>query len=209
MHQYRGAIHIHTKISDGSGSYEDICDKALDAGLDYLIFSDHPSHKKSSNKPSSYYHHSKVLAIIGEEVSAHRENHAIALGLDNFLESETDEPDNHIEKIANLNGFAIAAHPEKTCVPQFIFYTPPWTLWDSPNYQAIELWSIMHDWIEDLTWLNFYPKIRHPERYIRGPRNSLLQKWDELLKTRHITAIGSLDAHGNRTPFIKIKAFSY
>ncbi len=38
---YKGAIHIHSRYSDGSGSLQEIVKSANLAGLDYLIITDH------------------------------------------------------------------------------------------------------------------------------------------------------------------------
>ena len=37
----RGAIHVHSNYSDGSGRVEDVISAAQTAGLDYLIITDH------------------------------------------------------------------------------------------------------------------------------------------------------------------------
>ena len=41
LHEYVGAIHIHTTFSDGRGDVESIAQIGGTVGLDFLLFSDH------------------------------------------------------------------------------------------------------------------------------------------------------------------------
>lgn len=41
MHEYVGALHIHSVYSDGTGTVEEIINYAREVGLDYLILTDH------------------------------------------------------------------------------------------------------------------------------------------------------------------------
>lgn len=41
LKDYKGACHIHTEYSDGSIPVSDVITSAQDAGLDFVILSDH------------------------------------------------------------------------------------------------------------------------------------------------------------------------
>ena len=67
---YKGAVHIHTRYSDGSGGMGEIIEAAQRAGLDFIVISDH-------NKLDAKYDgwegwHDGVLVIAGAEVTPRR-----------------------------------------------------------------------------------------------------------------------------------------
>ena len=40
-HEYIGNLHLHTPYSDGHGSHDEIAKAAIDAGLDFIVTTDH------------------------------------------------------------------------------------------------------------------------------------------------------------------------
>ena len=40
MHEYSGAVHIHSVYSDGTGKIEDIARAAYDSGVDFIMMTD-------------------------------------------------------------------------------------------------------------------------------------------------------------------------
>src|SRR6187200_1211701 len=64
--QVRGAIHVHTNRSDGSGSVDDVAAAAARAGLQFVVFSDHGDARRPAMAPS--YRHG-VLCIDAVEIS--------------------------------------------------------------------------------------------------------------------------------------------
>ena len=41
IYQYIGVVHVHTAFSDGEGTIEEVIAAARDAGLDFLLITDH------------------------------------------------------------------------------------------------------------------------------------------------------------------------
>lgn len=75
---YLGAIHIHTKLSDGTGDINSISKAAKKAGLHWIVITDH----NNFDIEEGFYN--GVCVIKGEEISPCTSNHYIALGIKNF-----------------------------------------------------------------------------------------------------------------------------
>src|SRR5262245_57080790 len=73
----RGAIHVHTRRSDGTGRVEDVAEAAARAGLQFLVFTDHGDAMREPDAPR-YIH--GVLCIDAVEIST-QNGHVVALGL--------------------------------------------------------------------------------------------------------------------------------
>ena len=74
-YQYKGAIHIHSLNSDGSGDIETITRAAQKAGLSWIIITDH---NYFDLKEGIY---NNVYVLKGEEISPKNKNHYLALGI--------------------------------------------------------------------------------------------------------------------------------
>src|SRR5688572_24010415 len=75
----RGAIHVHTNRSDGSGTVDDVAAAAARAGLQFVVFSDHGDARRPAMAP--VYRHG-VLCIDAVEISSSG-GHILAIGLTN------------------------------------------------------------------------------------------------------------------------------
>ena len=74
-YKYLGAIHIHTKYSDGTGDIFEITKAAKKAGLSWVLITDHNNIEVEEGIINGIY------VIKGEEISKTSSNHYIALGL--------------------------------------------------------------------------------------------------------------------------------
>jgi len=104
----RGAIHIHTNRSDGHGSVEEIALAASDAGLDFVIFTDHGTGHETTEPPRFI---ENVLCIDAVEISTDS-GHLIAIG----LPPSTPYPlggDSRgvVDDVRRLGALGVAAHP--------------------------------------------------------------------------------------------------
>src|SRR4029078_11558273 len=73
----RGAIHIHTRRSDGSGTVDDVVRAASRAGLKFVILTDHGDGTREPDAPT---YRNVVLCIDAVEIST-TNGHVVALGL--------------------------------------------------------------------------------------------------------------------------------
>ena len=103
----RGAIHIHTRRSDGTGTVDDVARAASRAGLKFVILTDHGDGTREPDAPA---YRNGVLCIDAVEIST-ASGHVVAIGLPRTPYSLGGETRDVVEDIARLGGMAIAAHP--------------------------------------------------------------------------------------------------
>ncbi len=103
-----GAYHVHSSLSDGSGTIDAIASAAARAGLQFVIFTDHGD-AATFERPS---YRSGVLCIHASEINT-ESGHVVALGLERASPYPlAGEARDVVEDIRRLGGAAIAAHPE-------------------------------------------------------------------------------------------------
>jgi predicted metal-dependent phosphoesterase TrpH len=112
---YRGNIHAHTTLSDGTKNPKELVEIYKQAGYDFLSVTDHSIVAKLSHLSSEDF-----LLVPGEEIcvglsQAKTLYHIVALGIEDTLpfkdfDYEID-PQIVINKIKELGGLAIIAHP--------------------------------------------------------------------------------------------------
>ncbi|MBO8131899.1 MAG: PHP domain-containing protein [Candidatus Marinimicrobia bacterium] len=199
--EYVGCIHIHTIYSDGSGNYEDIISKGIEANLDYLMFSDHMTLQPKRDGYGGWYN--GLFVIVGYEINDKDDrHHFLAFGIDEELPKDLSHEE-YIERVKALGGLGIVAHPfeERDIEHALPGYPPaPWGNLDYKGIETIEIWNMMSHWMEKTTIRNKYWNAIHPRSFSTFPKKNLLQWWDNVNKVRKVTGIGSVDAHA-----IKVK----
>lgn len=202
MIDYKGAIHIHTGHSDGSGTISKIAQAANQAELDYLIITDH------NRRHGDLYEgwRGKTLVLIGQEVSPPR-NHLVVMRTKRTICPRHRDPQGLIDEVKREGGLSFIAHPYTRPHPLLFLGNHSWRNWEVNGYTGLELWSYMSDWVEELNPLNLFSYLRHPDQAITGPNVKTLNKWDELLQQKKVPIIGSLDAHAR--PFLLREVFPY
>jgi hypothetical protein len=186
----RGAIHVHTTVSDGAGTPDEVAAAASRARFDFVVLTDHGDATRTP-KPPRYVN--GVLLIDAVEIST-TGGHYIALGLGRSPYRLAGEPRDVIEDVTRLGGFGIAAHPDS---PKGEL---AWREWQAP--------------FEGLEWLNADSAWRDERRpalaraligyWLRGPEviASLLDRpattmarWDALTRRRAVVGLAGHDAH--------------
>jgi hypothetical protein len=188
-----GAYHIHSVRSDGSGSVDAIARAAHDAGLAFIVLTDHGDGTVAPLAPA---YRSGVLCIDAVEVSTNG-GHVVALGLNDASPFPmAGEPADVIEDIHRRGGFAVVAHPDSP-KPEL-----QWRAWDTP-YDGIEWLNADSEWRDrtklDLTAVAARLLLRPPETIaslFRRPTLTL-RRWDATLRRRPVVGLAGLDAHAN------------
>ena len=211
MQIYSGAIHIHSKFSDGTGTPEEIAAFANEVGLDYLILTDHNTLAAKTLGFEKYY--DKLLFIVGYEINdIQNKNHYLVFGLDRLVGTFRDIGGNefgcestakeYIKLIRENGGTGFIAHPfeKRNHFPQHPPF--PWTEWNSDFFDGIEIWNHMSEWVEDLTDKNKIQRFLHPLKSVTSPEKNAVKKWDEINMRRKCPAIGSVDAHAHKQNFL-------
>jgi len=205
LFEYRGAIHIHSTYSDGSGSIPAILNAASQTDLDFLIATDHNSLEARVHGWEGW--HGNQLLIVGDEVSSRR-GHCLAIG--------TAQRVNHWQPLQQIvtdihrqKALSFIAHPHGCYKPLLKTINHSWRDWSVDNFTGLELWSYMFDWIRDFRYYRFWGHYFHPDRYIRGPHENTLEIWDRICRTRRCVAIGGIDAHARKYLPLPFTVFPY
>jgi hypothetical protein len=210
MHEYAGAIHIHSKYSDGTGKIPEIAHYAQEVGLDFIAMTDHNTLKPKRDGHEGW--HDSVMVLIGYEINDNKDkNHYLAFGLDQTVGVRISANE-YVRRVKERGGFGFLAHPDekRSSMPEHPPY--PWLAWDSEDFQGIEVWNHMSEWMEGLTEQNKFQRFIHPLKSIIAPPRETLKKWDDLNKTRKVVAIGGIDAHAHKADvlgFFNVEAFPY
>jgi hypothetical protein len=209
---YPGALHIHTRYSDGSGSFPEVIAAAQAAGLRWIIVTDHDS---LAGRPFAGWHDG-LLVIVDHEITPER-NHFLALGVDQVV-AAAQPPQQFIDEVYARGGFGIIAHPDERVANSFkaIYRWDDWRV-DGPGRRAgravgLELWNLMSDWGESLTSRNRYLHFFVPTLGLSGPTPATMAWWDRLnMLGRRTFGVGGIDAHAfkHRVPWGEVEVFPY
>jgi hypothetical protein len=185
-----GAYHVHSNVSDGSGTQDEIARAAARAGLHFVVFTDHGDGTRL--EPPQYRH--GVLCLDAPEIATEA-GHLVALNLQQpSAYPLAGEARDVIDDIHRLGGWAVAAHP------------------DSPS--AGLRWRQTGARIDGFEWLNIDSEWRAHgtsrllatglRALIRAPESigSLLDdderaftRWDGGQTSRGVFSVAALDAH--------------
>jgi hypothetical protein len=201
LFEVAGNIHIHTLYSDGAKWHAGIAEDAIEAGLDFIVVTDHNVWVSGIE---GYYSNGtgKVLLLTGEEIHDVRRkpqaNHFLAYGTERELAPFASDPQELIDETRASGGHGFLAHPFDPEAPNFNEGSLGWRDWHVEGYAGLEIWNYMSSFKGHLTsWPKTIRAAFRPERYVDGPQEATLQKWDQLLaEGRRVAAIGSSDAHG-------------
>lgn len=186
----RGAFHIHSDRSDGSGSVEVIAAAAARAGLQFIILTDHGDGTRPPEAPA---YRNGVLTIDGVELNTTGGHYAV-IGLPAAPYVLAGTPADVIEDVRRLGGFGFAAHPGS---PRPALTWQDW----GPAIDGLEWLNADSEWRDEPR----LPLARALLTYVfRAPQSmavlldrpdAVLRRWDELAATRRIVALAGADAH--------------
>lgn len=212
-----GAIHVHSRYSDGTASVEQILDAARRTGVDFLLLSDHDSTSARREgwagfHPASDAGRGGVTLIVGAEITPQDGPHCLALGVEDCLGLARMPQDAYLDRVAREGGYIAVAHPLGKMRPELGIGQKAWTDWRHPAIQSIEIWNYMHNWIGRLqAWRlhEFHTFLRHPHDQISGPEPGVLRLWDRVAQRRRLSGIAGLDCHARRLPLVGTEMFPY
>lgn len=186
----RGAVHVHSRRSDGTGTLDEIAAAAARAGLQFVILTDHGDGAKPPEQPA---YRAGVLCLDGLEISTDS-GHYVAIDLPQTPYRLAGHPRAVIEDVARFGGFGFIAHPDSP-KPDL-----RWSHWDLP-FDGLEWLNADSQW-RDEVWgsrgvlLMTYP-IRPVEtlgRMLDRP-DLVIARWDRAARSRRVPAIAGSDAH--------------
>jgi len=186
----RGAIHVHTDRSDGTGRVDDIAAAAARAGLDFLVLTDHGD---AAREPDAPRYRGGVLCIDAVEISTSN-GHVLAVGLPAAPYPLGGEGRDVVDDIQRLGGVAIAAHPGST-KPEL-----QWSDWSVP-VDGLEWLNGDSQWRDESAWSMARALFTYPVRAtetlagLLDRPDAVLRQWDVLTRERRVVAVAGADAH--------------
>jgi hypothetical protein len=205
-----GALHVHSRYSDGAGSVEEILAAARGAGLDFVVLADHDN--LGALREGWQGVHDGVALVIAAEVTPWRQGHLLALCV-RHCEGYAVRPNRRtMDAVGAQGGYIIVAHPMGKRKRSLGIHHTPLYDWRHPAVRGIEIWSYMHDWVDGVEWWRLpaaYEFWKRPQRRVRGPDPTVLRQWDWLGRERRLSGLGGLDCHAWRVPLTRLELFSY
>jgi hypothetical protein len=198
FHGLRGNLHMHTVHSDGTKTHQELGQIAEEAGLDYLVVTDH-----NVLVPDGEGWYGRTLVLVGEEVHdtgrVPQANHTLCFGTHDDVADFGSDPQRLIDAVAAQGGFTFLAHPfERDAVSFLPEPNISWRDWQVTGFAGIELWNYMSEFKGALkSKAHAVVCAYFPALTASGPYPETLLKWDELLRQRPVAALGGSDAHGN------------
>lgn len=202
---------MHTTLSDGHGTSEQIARDADRAGIEVVVITDH----EQINDCAGW--RGRCLMLSGYEVTPRR-NHTLILGTDKTLpkfrgNGIDGDPARTLAAAKQAGAFSVMAHP----------LDPPLGLFaDSNSYAATDFSALDYDAIELLNCISQFKRATHgaitglkgilfPLTYLAGPHPLELSLWDAVGRSRRWTAIGGADAHAfpTRRKWLPLTLYSY
>ncbi len=200
MNEYILNLHMHTPLSDGEGTYDQIMQAAQQAGIDAVLVTDHNVWVEGAEKILRT-ENGRILLLVGEEVHDQardpQKNHLLVFNTRREMASFARDPQRLIDEVNKSGGMSFLAHPMEMDLPFFGEPDISWVDWQVNGFTGLELWNGLSEFKAvarnklKAVFYGFFPKfIAH------GPPEKLLSKWDKLTcSDLHVVAIGGSDAH--------------
>ncbi len=205
-----GVIHVHSRYSDGTATVEEILAVARAAHVDFVLLSDHDT--LAARREGWEGVHDGVSILVAAEITPARQGHVLAMRVQQCAGYAVQPNTRTLDAVRAQGGYAVIAHPMGKHKPSLLIHQSPWYDWEHPAVRGLEIWSYLHDWIEEVAWWRLpqaYEFWKHPQRKMTGPDPFILRTWDRLGRTRRLSGLAGLDCHARRVPLAGIEIFPY
>ncbi|HHL72814.1 MAG TPA: hypothetical protein ENJ29_09900 [Bacteroidetes bacterium] len=186
-----GAVHIHSRHSDGSGWLSRIQQAARNTGLDFILLTDHNDTVLADSVSGS----TEPVMLAGAELSL-QAGHLLLYGgprvRDGFREQDFGGQQALLDSMEQNSGFAIVAHPFHPKIS--------WKDSISRRIAGIEVINADVEWRNDsplklLRAIFALPFYDHAMNSLLDMPHKELALLDSLSQRQPVAAIGSVDAH--------------
>jgi hypothetical protein len=194
--EYVGNVHIHSTLSDGTCTHDEIAQKASVAGLDFICFNDH-DHMTQSLPLEEEGFLEKMPILVGLEIGK-KDHHYLAFNIKESISSEGLSPQEVINEVRKQGGLGFLAHPFERGMPFYEKYkTYRWNDLSVTGFTGVCIWNFASRWKEGVkSMLHALYLIKFRSQTLKGPSRQTMSYYDELCRFRRVVAIGGSDAHG-------------
>jgi hypothetical protein len=197
---FPGVVHAHSLLShDSKGTMDEIIEGAKQAGLAFVVMTDHHSPKVYRQGFEGWF--DGILVIRGSEIikgcdgrTGDTCNSLLVIGIKDYIDQKALTMPQIIEAVKRQGGLAFVAHPKG------------FKDWDTPGLDGMEIYDILDDAV-DHRWR--FPKYffdilysfrSYPEEVflsIVDRPDENLRKWDDLSQQKRWVGLAGNDAHQN------------
>jgi hypothetical protein len=191
--EVRGAIHVHSYLShDSNGRPEEILQAATEAGLQFVIMTDH-SHPRIFEEGLEGWHRG-ILVIRGMEIIRKRTS-LLGIGMREYIDHEKISLQAVVDQVKAQGGLVFVAHPRT--------YRDGLEL---IGLDGMEIYDIFDDATDNkMRFVRYFFDIlfafnRYPDEVflsILDRPDKELALWDRQTQSRKMAAIAGNDAHQN------------
>ena len=193
-----GIAHVHSNRSDGRGAPGEIAAAAAQAGLKFVVFTDHGDATRAPDRP---VYRSGVLCLDGVEIST-TGGHYVAMDMPASPYPLGGEARDVVEDVKRLGGIGVAAHPDSP-KPEL-----RWTEWGAP-FDAIEFVNLDTGWRHSMQAPGWRAKLHLLDALVHYPMrpsetmaglvhpSEATDQWNALAVRRRVVLMAGADAHAN------------
>ena len=190
LQEHKGVMHSHTYWShDSRGTLPEILSAAKMAKLEFIFFADH-AHGKLDTFPRSFH---GVYDGIIMEAGTESSTGLMVNPFDTVILDWNLDENQLIHEVMNNGGLVTYVHTEKT------------HRWSNPDYQAMEIYNIHTDLLDEdgilpfviNSMVNGNSYLHWGFRELYDDQTEILANWDSLNLNRRIVGISAVDAHNN------------
>ncbi len=192
-YEVSGVIHCHSTYSDGMEPIPVIAEAANQAGLSFLLMTDHDNLAPLFELGEQWV--GDTLLLIGVEITP-RQNHLLAYGVSSSISPHLP-PATYTDAVAEQGGIGFLAHPVERGSAYLKQNSYGWEDWSVTQFTGLEIWNYFSQWIAACQdpW-STVRAVLDWRSAIRAPYPETLARWDELGRERRVVGIGGMDAHG-------------
>jgi hypothetical protein len=192
-YHYSGVIHVHTTESDGTKSLEEVVAIGRQANLDFLMFSDHMGLTNREAGLEGMY--GDTLVVVGyEHNDLDDNNHYLIFDSPGVYPAEMAARD-YVAATKRDGAFGLIAHPIEHRSREGKHPPFPWLEWETDEFDGLEIWNQMSEWMEKLTRFNQVIMAFSPRKSMVGPTDEVLRIWDRLAQRGQYVGVAGVDAH--------------
>lgn len=191
LYEYKVVTHVHSTLSDGTGTPDRLIREAQRAGIDVLWLTDHDTLKARESPGEGYYGH--LLFLVGAEITP-PQNHYLAFGIDSLVSAEKPLQ-SIIDHVRSEKAFGVIAHPTDRGNRTARLPSYRWSDRDVDGFDGFEILNHLSDWSRRV------PDIPRgliaaltPHRHLQAS-DETLALWDKWGEKRAVVGIGGVDAH--------------